>query len=890
MKESQGKTVYLRDYRAPDYLIDETQLVFELHEDYTLVSSRLRMRRNPAASPGPAPLVLDGKHLLLQEVKLDGRTLESSAYELDDEHLTLATVPGQFTLECRTLIKPQENTSLEGLYKSRVMFCTQCEAEGFRKITYYLDRPDVLSSFTTRIEADKAKYPVLLSNGNLIASGELGAGRHFATWQDPFKKPCYLFALVAGDLKVVKDTFTTCTGREVDLRIYVEAKDFDKCDFAMVSLKKAMRWDEEVYGREYDLDIFMIVAVDDFNMGAMENKGLNIFNSSAVLAKPETSTDMAFQRIESIVAHEYFHNWSGNRVTCRDWFQLSLKEGFTVYRDAEFSADMGSRAVNRIEDVGLLRTVQFAEDSGPMAHSVRPESYMEISNFYTVTIYEKGSEVVRMIANLLGRDLFRKGTDLYFSRFDGMAVTTEDFVRTMEEVSGIDLKQFRRWYSQAGTPQLDISRHYEPKDRRYTLTVKQSCPATPRQPVKEPFFIPLTVGLLDSKGKELPLQLGGTDKPETSKVLRVTEAEQQFTFVNVPEEPVPALLRGFSAPVKLRMDYNRDELMFLMSHDSDGFVRWEAAQQLGLQVIQEGLEARQAGRTLTVDPRLVTACRTVLEASLEDATIDKAMVANLLLLPSEAYISELATVIDVDGIHQVREHVRRHLARELGALFGKVYAANLSNAVYRYEAADIAVRSLKNTALNYLMLLDDQRWFDAAKAQYATANNMTDAMAGLRALVNNPSALTRELTETLLNDFYAKWKHEALVVEQWLALQSAAPVPGNLPKVKALIAHEAFDLRNPNKIRSVIGAFCNANAVGFHADNGEGYRFLADYVILLNRSNPQIASRQLTPLTRWRKYDPKRQELMKAELRRVMAEENLSKDVFEILSKSLQEQ
>ncbi len=889
MKESQGKTVYLRDYRAPDYLIDATQLVFELHEDHAMVSSRLRLRRNPAAGPGQSPLVLDGRNLQLQELKLDGSVLAPPAYALDEEHLTIASVPAQFTLECRTLIKPQENTSLEGLYKSRVMFCTQCEAEGFRKITYYLDRPDVLSSFTTRIEAERAKYPVLLSNGNLIASGDLGAGRHFATWQDPFKKPCYLFALVAGDLKPVSDTFTTCTGRKIDLRIYVEAKDLDKCAFAMVSLKKAMRWDEEVYGREYDLDIFMIVAVDDFNMGAMENKGLNVFNSSCVLAKPETSTDMAFQRIESIVAHEYFHNWSGNRVTCRDWFQLSLKEGFTVYRDAEFSADMGSRAVNRIEDVGFLRTVQFAEDSGPMAHSVLPESYMEISNFYTVTIYEKGSEVVRMIANLLGKDLFRKGTDLYFSRFDGMAVTTEDFVRTMEEVSGIDLTQFRRWYTQAGTPQLDISRHYEPKERRYTLTVKQSCPPTPRQPLKDPFFIPLTVGLLDSKGREIPLQLGGADKAENSKVLRVTEAEQHFTFVNVPEEPVPALLRGFSAPVKLRSDYSRDELMFLMSFERDGFVRWEAAQQLGLQVIHEGLEARKSGRVLRVDPRLVTAYRAVLQANLDDAGIDKAMVANLLLLPSEAYISELATVIDVDGIHQVREQVRRHLARELKDLFGRVYKANASDAPYAYDAVPVAQRTLKNTVLNYLMTLEEAQWYEAAQRQYESANNMTDAMAGLRAFVNNPSAQTATQTDKLLASFYVKWKHETLVVEQWLSLQSAAPVPGNLPRIKALIAHEAFDLRNPNKVRSVIGAFCNSNAVGFHAASGEGYRFLVDYVILLNRCNPQIASRQLTPLTLWRKYDPERQGLMKAELRRVLAEENLSKDIFEVVSKSLQE-
>ena len=792
-------------------------------------------------------------------------------------------------LECRTRILPQENTSLEGLYKSRVMFCTQCEAEGFRKITYYLDRPDVLASFTTRIEAEKARYPVLLSNGNLLASGELGGGRHFATWQDPFKKPCYLFALVAGDLKHISDSFTTSSGRKVELKIFVEAKDLDKCAFAMDSLKRAMRWDEQVYGREYDLDIFMIVAVDDFNMGAMENKGLNIFNSSCVLAKPETSTDFSFARIESIVAHEYFHNWSGNRVTCRDWFQLSLKEGFTVFRDAEFSADMGSRAVNRIEDVGMLRTVQFAEDSGPMAHSVRPESYMEIANFYTVTIYEKGSEVVRMIANLLGPQLFRKGTDLYFSRFDGMAVTTEDFVQCMEEASGINLVQFRRWYTQAGTPELTVSREYDAKQRRFMLTIKQQCPPTPRQPAKEPFFIPVTVALLDSKGQELPLQLDAADSPATSKVLRVTEAEQQFTFINIPEAPVPALLRGFSAPVKLHCDYTREELSFLMSHERDGFVRWEAGQQLALAVLNEGMQARCEGKQFTVDPLLINDCRNVLQTALADANADQAMLANLLLLPPEAYLAELAVPVDVEGIHAVREHVRLQLVRELADLFGQVYHANVSAGPYRYEAKAIASRTLKNTTLNYLMLLEDPKWFAVAKQQYDTANNMTDQSAALRAFVNNPCAGNKDLRESLVAAFYQQWKHETLVVEQWLSLQSAAPVPGNLPSVQALIRHEAFDLRNPNKVRSVIGAFCNANLIGFHASDGSGYRFLADYVIKLNATNPQIASRQLTPLTRWRKYDPSRQMLMKAELRRVMAEPKLSPDVFEVVSKSLQD-
>ncbi|HWK53523.1 MAG TPA: aminopeptidase N, partial [Hyphomicrobiales bacterium] len=838
---------------------------------------------------GPAPLVLDGRRLELLDVLLDGQALAADRYQVDAEQLTLFEVPAQFTLETLVRIHPEDNASLEGLYKSRVMFCTQCEAEGFRKITYYLDRPDVLSSFTTRVEADAGRYPVLLSNGNCIDSGKLEQGRHFAVWQDPFRKPSYLFALVAGKLEALTDTFTTQSGRAIDLRLYVEAKDLDKCDFAMGALKRAMRWDEQTYGREYDLDIFMIVAVDDFNMGAMENKGLNIFNSSCVLANPAVTTDMLFQRIESIVGHEYFHNWSGNRVTCRDWFQLSLKEGFTVFRDSEFSADMGSRAVNRIEDVGFLRTVQFAEDGGPMAHSVRPESYMEISNFYTVTIYEKGAEVVRMLANLLGPEHFRAATDLYFSRFDGQAVTTEDFVRCMEETSGLDLTQFRRWYTQAGTPQLDVSGVYEPETREYHLRVRQQTPPTPRQAVKEPFFIPLTVGLLDSRGRELQLQLGGDDAVSTSKVLQVSEAEQTFRFTNITEAPVPSLLRGFSAPVKLRYDYSREELMFLMRHDSDGFVRWEASQQLALRVIDDGLAAWREGRSFTIDERLVQAYRGVLEASLNEAGIDKAMIANLILLPSEAYIAEQMPVVEVDGIHAVRETVRRQLAQGLAPEFAAVQRANVASAPYAYEAGQVAARALKNTVLNYLMLLEQDEWFTVARRQFEQADNMTDASAALRALVNNPCAGNAALRDALLERFYQQWKHEALVVEQWLSLQSAAPVADNLSRVKALMAHEAFDLRNPNKVRSVIGAFCNSNMVGFHAADGSGYAFLGENVLKLNQFNPQIAARQLTPLTRWRRYDPARQALMKAELQTLMAQPGLSPDVFEVVTKSLQD-
>jgi aminopeptidase N len=889
MKESQGKTVYLRDYQVPDFLIDETSLKVELFEHETLVSSTLRIRRNPKSGNTGAALVLHGRQQELLQVAINGAVLAAGDYMVDKEHLTIEKVPDKFIFECRTRIHPETNTSLEGLYKSRVMFCTQCEAEGFRKITYYLDRPDVLSTFTTCIEADKSRYPVLLSNGNDTERGDLADGRHYTVWHDPFRKPSYLFALVAGDLEHVEDGFTTCTGRNITLKIFVEKKDLDKCAFAMGSLQRAMRWDEEVYGREYDLDIFMIVAVDDFNMGAMENKGLNIFNSSCVLANPATTTDFSFGRIESIVAHEYFHNWSGNRVTCRDWFQLSLKEGFTVFRDAEFSADMGSRAVNRIEDVGFLRTVQFAEDAGPMAHSVRPESYMEISNFYTVTIYEKGSEVVRMISKLLGPDLFRKGTDLYFERFDGMAVTTEDFVSVMEEVSGLDLGQFRRWYTQAGTPELSVSRVWDARKQEFHLTFRQNCPPTPRQPDKEPFYIPVAAGLLNSRGQEMPMRFAGESAILTNRVLAVTEPEQTFTFVNVPEAPVPSLLRAFSAPVRLKADYTREELMFLMSHDTDGFVRWDAGQQLGLQVINECMQQRREGKPFVMDQRLVLAFEHVLRSSLDDPSIDKAMVANLLLLPSEAYIAELSDVVDPEAIHDVREAVRKQLARQLRLLFADVYNANGSTGAYTYNAQEVARRTLRNTVLNYLMTIEDAAWYHTAWLQFSGADNMTDESAALRAFINNPCAANEAMRAELVEAFYAKWKHETLVVEQWLSMQSAAPVKDNLPRIRALMEHEAFDIRNPNKVRCVIGAFCNSNAVGFHAADGSGYAFLADQVILLNNTNPQIASRQLTPLTRWRKYNADRQQLMKAQLRRIMAGPELSPDVFEVLSKSLEE-
>jgi aminopeptidase N len=884
MRTEQSKTVYLKDYQVPDYLIDETHLTFELFEDHSLVHAQLVMRRNPEAGVGLPKLVLDGQQLELLHLKLDDRELGAADYTLTDSHLTLQPTQERFVVDSSVRIHPESNTALEGLYKSGKMFCTQCEAEGFRKITFYLDRPDVMSKFTTTVSAEQHAYPVLLSNGNPIASGSEEGGRHWATWEDPFKKPAYLFALVAGDLWCVEDSFTTMSQREVALRIYVEPENIDKVQHAMDSLKRSMKWDEEVYGREYDLDIFMIVAVNDFNMGAMENKGLNIFNSSCVLAKAETATDAAHQRVEAVVAHEYFHNWSGNRVTCRDWFQLSLKEGFTVFRDSEFSADTHSRTVKRIEDVAYLRTHQFAEDAGPMAHPVRPDAYMEISNFYTLTIYEKGAEVLRMIHTLLGPELFRKGSDLYFERHDGQAVTCDDFVKAMEDASGIDLTQFKRWYTQAGTPRLEVSEAYDAAAQTYSLTFRQSCPATPGQSEKLPFVIPVALGLLDAQGNELPLRLQGESAAQgASRVLSVTEAEQTFTFEGVAEKPLPSLLRGFSAPVKLHFPYDRDQLMFLMQHDSDGFNRWEAGQQLSVQVLQELIGQHQRGEALVLDQRLVAALRTLLE----DDSLDQAMVAEMLSLPGEAYLTEISEVADVEAIHAAREFARKELA---GALFAPLWARYQANrevskaTPYVAEAAHFARRSLQNIALSYLMLSEKAEVLAACVEQFENADNMTERLAALAVLVNSPFQEEQGKALAMFADYF---KDDALVMDQWFSVQAGCPLPGGLERVHALMQHEAFTLKNPNKVRALIGAFANQNLINFHRADGAGYRFLADQVITLNALNPQIASRLLAPLTRWRKYGDARQALMKVELERILASGELSSDVYEVVSKSL---
>ena len=884
MRDANPVSIFLKDYQSPAYYIGRTELHVELYEDCAIVTSRLHLLRDAGVAIGES-LELQGEELELLSVAIDGVTLEPSEYRVSDESLLIHFVPEQCIVTCRTRIQPQLNTSLSGLYRSRSLFCTQCEAEGFRRITYYLDRPDVMSVFTVTIEADRERYPVLLSNGNLFDSKTLPEGRHQAVWHDPFPKPAYLFALVAGELSCVEDHFTTMGGREVTLKIYVEEKDLDKCGHAMRSLQQSMRWDEEAYGREYDLDIFNIVAVDDFNMGAMENKSLNIFNTSCVLCSPETTTDLGFQRVQAIVAHEYFHNWSGNRVTCRDWFQLSLKEGFTVFRDSQFSADMGSPTVKRVEDVNMLRTAQFAEDAGPMAHPVRPESYMEINNFYTLTVYEKGAEVVRMIHTLLGPEQFRRGSDLYFDRHDGQAVTCEDFVRAMEDASGVDLTQFRNWYSQAGTPRLAVSDEYDEAGQRYSLHVAQSCPGTPGQAEKPAFVIPLAMGLLGDAGN-LPLRLAGqSPDPETGDnthlVLTVDQPQQTFVFEGVAERPVPSLLRGFSAPVRLHYEYSKADLCALMRRDDDGFVRWDSAQALATRVIREVEAQLVAAEDPVVDPLLVAAAGDLLQ----DESLDPALVAEMLRLPSEDYLAELASQGDganVDTIHRARDCVRAALGSALETALLARYQSLAVQGPYAPDGEQIAARSLRNVCLSYLVA-GNRDHLSLATSQYRAADNLTDRLAALREIGFYGDDAQRD---SALQGFYEEWRDEALVVNQWLQLQAAIPDGSALARVRSLLDHPDFDLRNPNKVRALIGGFANQNPVNFHCMDGSGYRFLGDMIIALNKQNPQLAARLVTPLTKWRSYAG-RSELMRAELQRLAAEPALSPDVFEIVTKSL---
>lgn len=877
MRDAAPQTIYLDDYKVSPFLIEKTDLVFDLGEDSTRVTASLNIARNPDSDQQDGTLVLHGSEGLdLQSVHIDGQLISTDDYSRDSDSLTINNLPDSCVVITEVLIKPQLNTTMMGLYRSRTMYCTQCEAEGFRDITYYLDRPDVMSEFTTKVIADKDSYPVLLSNGNPTERGDLDGGKHFVTWHDPFKKPAYLFALVAGTLSVVEDSFTTVSGRDIKLQIFVEEKDLDKCAHAMLSLKNSMRWDEQTYGREYDLDIFMIVAVDDFNMGAMENKGLNIFNTSAVLANPKTTTDAAFQRVEAIVAHEYFHNWSGNRVTCRDWFQLSLKEGFTVYRDSQFSADMNSATVKRIEDASYLRTHQFAEDGGPMSHPVQPDSYMEINNFYTLTVYEKGSEVVGMIRTLLGPATFRKGSDLYFDRHDGQAVTIEEFVRAMEDASGRDLTQFRRWYKQSGTPVLKVSSTHNAEAQTLTLDFEQSCPATPGQREKQPFVIPVKLGLVGADGTDLVLNADG----QTEIVYELTEANQTLVINGIDQAAVPSLLRGLSAPVKLDYSYSAEQLAHLMANDSDGFNRWDASQTLCLGVLKQLTQDSLHGRPLALNSQLIDAYG----ALLADESLDPAMVALMLQLPSEALLHEEAETIHAAAIHDARSYVRTALAGSLTDQFMMIYQRHNTQPSYAPDAQQIGSRSLKNAALNYLMLASDAG-IELAWQQFKSADNMTDKAAALSALVNCPGAAS--YAEQALSEFELEYRDEALVMNLWLQIQAINSQPGGLARVRGLMNHSAFTMSNPNKLRSLIGAFCSANLVNFHSPDGSGYEFLQQQVITLNNQNPQVAARLVTPLTRWKQFAEPNAGLMRRALQTIANEPGLVKDVVEIATKSL---
>ncbi|AVI63061.1 aminopeptidase N [Halomonas sp. GFAJ-1] len=874
---SDPQPVYLSDYQPPAYHVTHTELTFDLDPAATRVKARLMIERHAEAS-ADAPLVLNGEHLTLVKLAIDGKPLTDTDYQRDTDTLRIERVPATFSLESEVEIAPSSNTALEGLYQSNGMYCTQCEAEGFRRITFYPDRPDVMATFKVTVIGDATSEPVLLANGNPVDQGTVDGGRHFVTWEDPHPKPCYLFALVAGDLRKVEDHFTTMSGRDVTLQLWVEQDNLDKTEHAMASLKRAMTWDEQTYGREYDLDLFMIVAVNDFNMGAMENKGLNIFNSAAVLTHPNTATDSAYQNVEGIVAHEYFHNWSGNRVTCRDWFQLSLKEGFTVFRDQCFSADTNSAPVKRIQDVSFFRTAQFAEDAGPTAHPIRPDHFIEITNFYTLTIYEKGAEVVRMLRNLLGWEAFRRGSDLYFERFDGQAVTIEDFVGCMAEVSGADLGQFMRWYAQAGTPEIDAHGEYDYAHGEYHLTLRQRTPSTPGQFDKLPLHIPVRMGLVGTKsGQDLMLTLEG-EKLGKDAVIHLREDEQTFVFTDVAEAPVPSLLRDFSAPVKLHFPYSREDLAFLLTHDSDGFNRWDAGQRLAMLALDDLIAAHRNGVEKVMDGRVVEAFRTLLTGQMSD----KAVLAEMLTLPSEAYIAEQQPIIDVDAIHAAREFVRQSLAMALRDEFLTIYNDNVSEERYAPSPEQIAQRGLKNVALTYLMSIEDDQGLALCEAQFAADHNMTDVRHALTLLVHSDRD---DLASPALKAFGQKWAHDPLVMDQWFTIQVSRPQPDVLERVEYLMQHPAFSIKNPNKVRALIGAFAQ-NRVNFHRLDGKGYALLADVVIELNRINPEIAARLITPLTRWQRFDDVRQQLMREQLERIKREP-LSSNVFEVVEKAL---
>ena len=875
------KAIYLADYQAPGYTTKQTELHFDIRDGQTTVTATLQVARQDAAA---SQIELLGEELTLVSVALDGRELSSNEYELTERALTLFNLAEAHQVRIVTQICPEENTALEGLYRSSSMYCTQCEAEGFRKITYYQDRPDVLSKFKTTIVADAERYPNLLSNGNLIHEASLPDGRREVTWEDPFPKPSYLFALVAGDLAVLEDSFTTMTGREVKLQIFSEAHNIAQCDYAMDVLKRSMRWDEERFGREYDLDIYMIVAVEDFNMGAMENKGLNVFNTSCVLASPDTATDEAYQRVEAVVAHEYFHNWSGNRVTCRDWFQLSLKEGFTVFRDAEFSSDMNSRSVKRIEDVGFLRSIQFAEDAGPLAHPVRPSSYMEISNFYTTTIYEKGAEVVRMYQTLLGDDAFRQGTDLYFDRHDGTAATTDDFADAMAEAGQIDLTQFKRWYEQPGTPNVRVTESYA--DGSLSLQITQTGADLPNADQQQPFHMPLAMGFVAPDGASLDLSAADINSSaETilrdggkTLLLGAKERASELTISNLTAKPVVSFLRGFSAPVKVSHERDAQELAFLVQHDTDGFVRWDAMQTLWMSHLD-------ANTTAVVDP--VEVLGDLAKGALALATPEQQLLAaTMLTVPNENYLFEQLRGFEVDTLLDARDSAVQGAALRHADTWAALVELHDTGEAYRADAKGIARRALGNVAFSYLARATEGADLEELlQARYTKADNLTDRRTVL-GIACRHEGISQAYRRSLLEDFYTAWKDYALVIDLWFNLQAQSPLI-NIAGLKALESHPDFDIKNPNRVRSLYAAFGMLNNRKFHAPDGSGYRFLSEAIMKLDALNPQVAARMTTPLTRMGRYDSARQQLMRKELNTMSQSETLSRDLYEIVIKSL---
>ncbi len=880
MKEGiAGKAIYRKDYTVYPWNVHQLDLHFDIGAETTIVRAQMEFQLKSGVS-ARQDIVLHGDDLQLVSISLNDRELGENDYCIEGETLTIPEAPPQSVIKTEVRIHPAKNFAFEGLYLSGEFLLTQCEAQGFRKITWFPDRPDVMTTYSVTLEAEKSGFPVLLSNGNLADSGDLPGGRHWARWEDPFPKPAYLFALVAGDLALVEDHFTTRSGRDVSLRIYVEAENLDRCEHAMESLINAMRWDEERFNLEYDLDVFHIVATNDFNMGAMENKSLNIFNSKYVLARPDTATDADYQGIEGVIGHEYFHNWTGNRVTCQDWFQLTLKEGLTVFRDEEFSADMQSRAVKRIQDVRGLRSRQFPEDDGPMSHPIRPDRYLEINNFYTATVYQKGATIIRMYHTLLGESGFQKGMKLYFERHDGQAVSCDDFRAAMADANDVNLDRFGRWYSQSGTPQVHISDHYDAEAQKYTLTLEQHTPPTHDQKEKRPLVLPFAVGLLTEKGEELPLQLESeTEAVAGTRLLVMEDARQEWTFFNIPEAPVPSLFRDFSAPVKIVFDYSPAQLATLIAHDSDAFTRWDAAQRMAENAILEQCGRHANGQEMALEPTLVKAFRGILS----DQQADPALLAEAMRLPDEDYLADQMGVVDVDGIHAARNFVKEGLARNLQELFTERYNALNDRQPYQKSAAAMARRSLKNICLSYL--LDTEAGETLAAIQLESSDNMTDTLAALQGLILKGSCMA----ESALSSFEAGWKTDALVMDKWFVMQAIKPGADTAKTVQELMGHPAFSIQNPNKVRALIGAFSMLNPTGFHTIDGSGYEFHADRVIELDGINPQMAARMASAFNRWKRYDDDRKALMKVQLQRIASVDDLSGDVSEIVNNALRQ-